>query len=184
MKTPDILKKIPRLQLILFPVIIVLIVVNVFVVMGYLSTLSTKADLEKNIEQKEAAIASMEGRYNIGELQRQLAEAERKLAEDAPFPDEIDNKEIIELLIRTQKESGLDVPYIETADSTTTIGGNTYSAKIQPISICEVGQPLSKLIDFLEILEDEQYNTLKNDNIELIGPEAWTLNFNIIIVYQ
>lgn len=184
MKTPDILKKIPRLQLILVPVIIALLVVNVFVVMGYFGTLSTKADLEKNIEQKEAAIASMKGLYNIGELQRQLAEAERKLEEESPFPYEIDNKEIIKLLIRTEQEAGLDVPYIETADSTTTIGGNTYSAKIQPISICEAGQPLSKLIDFLEILEDEQYNTLKNDNIELIGPEVWTLNFDIIIVYQ
>ena len=117
MKTPDILKKIPRLQLILVPVIIVLIVVNVFVVMGYFSTLSTKADLEKNIEQKEAAIASMEGLYNIGELQRQLAEAERKLAEESPFPYEIDNTEIIELLIRTEQEAGLDLPYIEPADS-------------------------------------------------------------------
>lgn len=184
MKTPDILKKIPRLQLILFPVIIALLVVNVFVVMGYFSTLSTKADLEKNIEQKEADIDKLEGLYNIGELQRQLAEAERKLEEESPFPYEIDNKEIIELLIRTEKESGLEVPYIEPADSTTTIGGNTYRAKIQPISICEAGQPLPKLIDFLEVLENEQYNTLKNDNIELIGPEVWTLNFDIIIVYQ
>lgn len=184
MKTPDILKKIPRLQLILFPVIIALLVVNVFVVMGYFSTLSTKADLEKNIEQKEADIDKLEGLYNIGELQRQLAEAERKLEEESPFPYEIDNKEIIELLIRTEKESGLEVPYIEPADSTTTIGGNTYRVKIQPISICEAGQPLPKLIDFLEVLENEQYNTLKNDNIELIGPEVWTLNFDIIIVYQ
>jgi len=184
MKTPDILKKIPRLLLIIVPVIIVLIVVNVFVAVGYFSTLSTKADLEKEIEQKETAIASMEGLYNIGELQRRLAEAERALEEDAPFPHEIDNKEIIALLIRTEKESGLDVPYIEPADSTTTIGGNTYSAKIQSITICEAGQPLSKLIDFLEILEGEQYSTLKNDNIQLTGPGVWTITFNAIIIYQ
>jgi hypothetical protein len=185
MKTPDILKKIPRLLLILVPVIIALIVVIVFVAIGYFNTLSTRADLEKEIEQKEAAIASMEGLYNIGELERQLAEAERKLEEDAPFPNEIDNNDVIELFIRIEKEAGLKVFYHEPGDpGTTTIGGNSYHAKYYSTYVCGEDEPLSKVIKLLELLEKEQYNTLRNDSIELTGPDVWSLNFNIIIVYQ
>lgn len=185
MKTPDLLKKIPRLLLILIPIIIALIVVVVFVAIGYFNTLSTKADLEKEIEQKEAAIASMEGLYNIGELERRLAEAERKLEEDAPFPADIDNNDMIEMFIRVEKDSGLKIFYHEPGDAgTTTINGNSYHTKYYSTYVCGADEPLSKLIDLLELLENEQYNTLRNDSIELTGPDVWSLNFDIIIVYQ
>lgn len=185
MKTPDILKKIPRLLLILVPVIIALIAVIVVVAIGYFNTLSTKADLEKEIEQKEAAIASMEGLYNIGEMERQLAEAERKLEEDAPFPADIDSNDVIEMFIRIEKEAGLKVFYHEPGDpGTTTINGNSYHTKYYSTYVCGEDEPLSKLIKLLELLENEQYNTLRNDNLELTGPDIWSLNFDIIIVYQ
>ena len=192
MKTPEILKripvperikKIPRLLLILVPVIIVLAVVNYFLAMGYLDASSTVADLEKQINQRELAIAGIEGRYNIGELQGQLAEAERKIEEESPFPNEVDNEEVIELFIRVQREAGLEIPYSESGVGTTTIGGRSYHTKTYSISPCE-NQVLSRLINFLEILENEQYNTLKNDNISLRGPDEWSLTFTMTIVYR
>ena len=48
----------------------------------------------------------------------------------------------------------------------------------------DIVRPVEDKIDFLEILEDEQYSTLKNDNIALTGPGVWTLTCNIIIIYQ
>ena len=192
MKTPEILKripvperikKIPRLLLILVPVIIVLAVVNYFLAMGYLDASSTVADLEKQINQRELAIAGIEGRYNIGELQGQLAEAERKIEEESPFPGEVTNEEVIELFIRVQREAGLEIPYSESGVGTTTIGGRSYHTKTYSIQPCE-NQVLSRLINFLEILENEQYNTLKNDNISLRGPDEWSLTFQMTIVYR
>ena len=133
----------------------------------------------------KAAIASMEGLYNIGEMERQLAEAERKLEEDAPFPADIDSNDVIEMFIRIEKEAGLKVFYHEPGDSdTTTINGNIYHTKYYSTYVCGEDEPLSKLIKLLELLENEQYNTLRNDNLELTGPDVWSLNFDIIIVYQ
>ena len=192
MKTPEILKripvperikKIPRLLLILVPVIIVLAVVNYFLAMGYLDASSTVADLEKQIDQRELAIAGIEGRYNIGELQGQLAEAERKIEEESPFPGEVTNEEVIELFIRVQREAGLEIPYSISGSGATTIGGRSYHTKTYSIQPCE-NQVLSRLINFLEILENEQYNTLKNDNISLRGPDEWSLTFQMTIVYR
>jgi len=180
---PEILKKIPRLQLILIPAIIILAVANVFLALGYFDASNTKADLERQIKQKEAAIASMEGRYNIGELEGQLAEAEYKLAEESPFPNGIDDKEVFALFIRTEQEAGFKVAYVEPSVATTTIGGNNYTAYTYSISTCEA-EKLSRLIKFLELLENEQYNTLKNDNISLRGPDEWSLTFTMTIISQ
>lgn len=185
MKMPSI-KKPSRLQLILIVAVVVLLVVSVFLAMGYFSALSTKADLEKEVGRKETQISSLEGLYNIDALTRELAEAKRKLAEEAPFPKEIDNLEFLEHIINTVQEAGLgSYTYTPTGEGTESIGGRTYTANSYAIELTSDEQ-LRRLIKFLGLIEELPYNTLKNNDITLssAGDDTWKLKFNIEIITQ
>jgi len=185
MKMPSI-KKLSRLQLILIVAVVVLLVVSVFLAMGYFSAVSTKADLEKEIERTETQIALLEGRYNIGALERELAEVQRKLAEESPFPPEIDNLELLEHIINAVQEAGLGgYTYIPGGVDTVVIGGRTYKANSYTIELTSDEQ-LRRLLKFLGLIEKLPYDTLKNNDITLssVGDDTWLLKFNIAIITQ
>jgi len=183
-KMPSIQKP-SRLQLILIVAVVVLLVVSVFLAMGYFSAVSTKADLEKEIEWREIQISSLEGLYNIGALKSKLAEAERKLAEEAPFPEEIDNLEFLEHIINAVQEAGIGgYSYTPTGVGTVGIGGRTYKANSYTIEL-NSDEQLRRLIKFLKLIEELPYNTLEINDITLsTGGEAWGLNFDIEIITQ
>lgn len=179
------IKKPSRLQLILIVAVVVLLVVNVFLAMGYFSAVSTKADLEKDIEWRETQVAMLEGRYNIGDLERELAEAERKLAEEAPFPKEIDDLELLEHVINAVQAAGLgSYTYTPMGVGTESIGWSTYKAYSYDIEL-NSDEQLRQLIKFLVLIEELPYNTLEINDITLSSSgETWGLNFNILIITQ
>lgn len=183
------MKKFSRTQLILIGATVALLVVNIILAMGYLGAVSRKADLESDIETKEAQIAVMEELYNIDALNRQLAEAERRLAEEAPFPQEVSSINVADSIVDAKREAGITCfEFTRGSVSTTTIGGNTY--QVMPYAI-DITQPesLSRMIKFLrlieELREEAQYKTLKIDDIELrFSEEGWNLGFDIEIIIQ
>lgn len=179
------IKKRSRLQLILIVAVVVLLVVSVFLAMGYFSALSAKADLEKEIEWRETQIAMLEDPYHIGALERELAEAERKLAEEAPFPKEIDDLELLNLIINAVQEAGLgSYTYMPTGVGTVSIGGRTYAAYSYAIEL-NSDEQLRRLIKFLGLIEELPYQTLEINDITLSsGGETWWLDFNIEIITQ
>ncbi len=179
------IRKPSRLQLILVVAVVVLLVVNVFLARGYFSALSTKADLEKEIETKETQIALLEGRYNIGALERELAEVQRKLAEEAPFPKEIDNLELLNSIINAVQDAGIgSYSYTPGGVGTVGIGGRTYKANSYAIELTSDEQ-LRRLIKFLGLIEKLPYDTLEINDITLSSAgETWGLDFNIEIITQ
>ncbi len=186
------MKKLSRTQLILIAAIVALLVVNVIFATGYLGAVSRKADLESDIEDKEAQIASMQVLYNIDALNRQLAEAERQLAEEAPFPQEIKTTDMARSIDETARQADITCyQFNPGAVSTTTVGGNTYSVKPYAIAVTKPpGERLSRIINFLRLIEElreEQYKTLKINNIELTDyakEGIWNLEFNIEVIIR
>jgi len=179
------IQKPSRLQLILIVAVVVLLVVSVFLAMGYFSAVSTKADLETEIEWRETRISSLEG-LNINKLKNDRDEAERKLAEEAPFPEEIDNLEFLEHIINAVQEAGIGgYSYTPTGVGTVGIGGRTYKANSYTIELNSAEQ-LRRLIKFLRLIEELPYNTLEINDITLssAGDDTWKLNFNIEIITQ
>ena len=179
------MRGISRFQLILIAAIVVLLVVNIFLAMGYFGAVSTKADLENDIAAKEKAIDNIQS-YNIDALTRELAEAERKLAEDSPLPPEVDPLEMIDHIINTVQEVGLGgYTYNPTGGGTTTMGGHTYKTQGYTIVITSA-ERLSRLIKFLRLIEELPYDTIQNNDIKLTyaGDDTWQLTFKIRIITQ
>ena len=179
------MRGISRFQLILIAAIVVLLVVNIFLAMGYFSAVSTKADLENDIAAKEKAIDSIQS-YSIDALTRELAEAKRKLAEESPFPPEIDPLEMIEHIINVVEDTDLSgYSYTPTGGGTTTIGGHTYRTEGYAI-IPAKAERLSRLVKFLRLIEELPYGTAMNDGITLTyaGDDMWTLTFSVKVITQ
>jgi hypothetical protein len=185
MKMPSIQKP-SRLQLILIVAVVVLLVVNVFLAKGYFSAVSTKADLEEKVGRKETQIANLEGLYNIEALERELAEAQRKLAEEAPFLEDLDPLDLLDHIINAVQEAGLgSYSYTPGGVGTVGIGGGTYKANSYAIEL-NSDEQLRRLIKFLRLIEELPYNTLKINDITLssAGDDTWNLKFNIVIITQ
>jgi len=177
------MRQFSRFQLILIVATVALVAVNVFLGMGYFQAVSKRADLESDIANKEEAIEYMEGRYNIDALTRELAEANRKLAEDAPFPEKIEPIELYDNIISAAKEAGLDsYTYNPSGRTTENFGGRTYKGVKYAIT---TSGKLIRLIDFINNLEELPYDTLKITGISLTSAgETWSVRFNLVIIIQ
>jgi hypothetical protein len=174
-----------RFQLILIAATVVLLVVDIILAVGYFGALSTKADLENDVDAKEKAIASLQ-HYSIDALTRDLDEAQQKLAEDSPFPPEIDILEMIEYIIDIVEDTDLSgYSYKHTGGGTTTIEGHKYRTEGYSI-IPSRAEKLSRLIKFLRLIEELPYGTAMNDGITLTyaGDDKWTLTFSVRVVTQ
>lgn len=177
------MRRFSRFQLILIVAIVALLAVDVFLAIGYFQAVNKRADLENDIADKENAIAAMEVLYNIDALTRQLAEAERKLAEEAPFPKEIDPLELMDHIINAMQEARIDsYTYKPSGGRTERIGESTYTGVTYAIT---TGEQLSRLIKLLNLIEELPYDTLKTSDITLSSAgETWDLKFNVVILIQ
>jgi len=177
------MRQFSRFQLILIVATVALVAVNVFLGMGYFQAVNKRADLESDIANKEEAIEYMEGRYNIDALTRELAEANRKLAEDAPFPGEIDPLELVDHIISAVQEAGLDsYTYKPSGQTTEKVGDGTYKGVKYAIT---TSGTLMRLIGFINNLEELPYDTLKITGISLTSAgETWSVKFNLVIIIQ
>lgn len=179
------LGQLSRNQLILGVAIVVLLIVNVFLLVGYFGAASTKADLESDIATKEKYIDDNEARYNIGELQRKLAEVQQELSE-APFLDEIDTLELVDHIIDVMKKAEIGTySYTPGGTGTKKIGGATYHTHSYSISITSA-ERLTTLIKLQSYIEDLPYDAIMTNNIKLtnVGSDSWKITFVILIITQ
>jgi hypothetical protein len=182
------MRGVSRFQLILIVAVVALIAVNVFLAWGYFGAINTKADLEKDIVTKEQSIDYLEGLYNIGALTNQLAEAERKLAEEAPIPERIDPLELVDKIIYVVQKAGIDTYTFKPAGSSQVqIGNNMYTGITYTISTAE---RLSVLVKFLELLEGIEFGDPPHDTVRVtdirLSPtgEIWSLSCKLVIIVQ
>jgi hypothetical protein len=176
------LGKFTRNQLILGVAIVILLIVNVFFAVGYFGTASTKADLQGDIATKQKYIDENEARYNIGELQNDLADAQQQLAE-APFLDTI---ELVDHIIDVMKKAEIGTySYSPGGTGSVKIGGATYRTHTYSISITS-REKLMTLIKLQSYIEDLPYDAIQTNNIKLtnVGGDSWTTTFIIQIITQ
>ena len=179
------LGKLTRNQLILGVAIVVFLIVSVFFAVGYFGAASTKADLESEIATKEKYIDENEARYNIGELQSELADVQQELAE-APFLDEIDTLELVDHIIDVMKKAEIGVyTYKPGGAGTIKIGGATYHTHSYSISITSA-EKLKTLIKLQSYIEDLPYDAIQTNSIKLTsaGGDSWKTTFIIQIITQ
>jgi hypothetical protein len=107
------------------------------------------------------------------------------LAEEAPFPKEIDDLKLLDLIINAVQEAGLgSYTYTPTGVGTVGIGGRTYAAYSYAIEL-NSDEQLRRLIKFLGLIEELPYQTLEINDITLSSSgETWGLDFNIEIITQ
>lgn len=179
------LGKLTRNQLILGVAIVILLIVNVFFAVGYFGASSTKADLESDIATKQQYIHDNEARYNIGELQNELADVQQELAE-APFLDEINTLELVDHIIDVMKKAEIGTyTYSPGSVGTITIGGGTYRTHSYSISITSA-EKLTTLIKLQSYIEDLPYDAVRTNSIKLnnVGGDSWKTTFIIQIITQ
>jgi len=178
------LGKLTRNQLILGVAIVILLIVNVFFAVGYFGAASTKADLDSDIATKQKYIDENEARYNIGELQNDLADAQQELAE-APFLDNIDTLELVDHIIDVMKKAEIGTyTYSPGGTGTVKIGGATYHTHTYSIRITS-SEKLTTLIKLQSYIEDLPYDAIMTDNIVLTGSgDSWKITFKILIITQ
>ena len=178
------LGKLTRNQLILGVAIVILLIVNVFFAVGYFGAASTKADLQSDIATKQKYIDTNEARYNIGELQNDLADAQQELAE-APFLDNIDTLELVDHIIDVMKKAEIGTyTYSPGGTGTVKIGGATYHTHTYSISITS-SEKLTTLIKLQSYIEDLPYDAIMTNNIVLTGSgDSWKTTFKILIITQ
>jgi hypothetical protein len=179
------LRQLSRNQLILVVAIVILLIVNIFFAVGYFGASSTKADLESDISTKQKYIDDNAGRYNIGELQSELAEVQEELAE-APFLDDIDTLELVDHIIDVMKKAEIGTyTYSPGAIGTEKIGGGTYRTHSYSISITSA-ERLTTLIKLQSYIEDLPYDAVMTNNIRLsnVGGDSWKTTFIIQIITQ
>jgi len=177
------MRRFSRFQLILIVAIVALLAVNVFLAIGYFGALSRKASLQSDIENKQAQIARMPSQSDIDALTRQLDAAKQKLADESPFPEEIDPLELLDHIIYAVQKAGLDsYSYVPGVGKKEKIGEGTYTAIPYAITTSE---RLSTLIRFLELIEELPYDTITIRNVSLTATgEIWNLKFNLVIITQ
>jgi len=179
------LGQLSRNQLILGVCVVVLLIVNVFFIVGYLGTASTKADLESDIATKQKYINDNEARYNIGELQNELADVQQELAE-APFLYEIDTLELLDHIIDVMKKAEIGTySYTPGGTGTKKIGSSTYHTHSYSISITSA-ERLTTLIKLQSYIEDLPYDAIMTNSIALtnVGGDSWKTTFKILIITQ
>jgi hypothetical protein len=178
------LGKLTRNQLILGVSIVILLIVNVFFAVGYFGAASTKADLQSDIATKQKYIDENEARYNIGELQNDLADAQQELAE-APFLDTIDTLELVDHIIDVMKKAEIGTyTYSPGGTGSVKIGEATYRTHTYSISITS-REKLTTLIKLQSYIEDLPYDAIQTNNINLTGSgDSWTTTFIIQIITQ
>lgn len=180
------MRRLPRFQTIVIVAVAALLVMNVVFVVLYVQKASARAGLESDIAAIEQEIAILESLpTTIDNLERELDAIEEELAA-APIPKEIDNKEVVDSIIKAAQKAKLKSGYTCEMEEPKTerIGENDYQAITYHMTTTE---RLSRLIKFLNLLEeDEQYNTLKIDNIKLsfVEEKTWDLEFDMVFIIQ
>ena len=174
-------------QLVLILTSVILLVLTIFFSVSYFQASNTKNDLTNQIQQKKDNIAHNPLK-NISELLAKLNDSVTNLSQNAPFPADIDNKEIASQLIQTTRDANIaSLTYIPpAANSTLTIGTITYPQKTFSISVA-TAMKLQKIINYLKDLEELPYNTSYIDSLSLSNSGGlWTfsLNFEIILRNQ
>lgn len=179
------LAKLSRNQYILIVVCIALLVVNVFLVMQYMSAASHKSDVEADIEDMLAKIFLLEGQYDIPGLRVTRDDWQQKLASESPFPASIDEKLVTYEIIDVVRRSYVGGYQIDPRGTKST-KINDHSYHVQTFSVTLTpGEELRRIINFVELIEELDYPTLKNDKFSLLAGETiWQLQFEVQIVTQ
>ena len=179
------LAKMSRNQYILIVVCIVLLVVNVFLVMQYMSAVSHKSEVEADIEDTLEAIEKLEGKYNIADLKARRDDWLQKIATESPFPASIDEKKVTYDLIDIVRRSYVTGYQIDPRGTkATNINGHSYHVQTFAVTLTP-GEELRRIINFISLIEELDYPTLKNDKFGLVaGTNLWQLNFEVQIVAQ
>jgi len=181
------MRQFSRFQLILIVAIVALLGVNVYLAIGYFGAVDRKASLQSDIDKKEQAIAGMPTEADISGLERQLDVAEQKLAEEAPFPQTIDDVDLFDHIADAVQKARLETyTYKPGKKGKETIGESTYTTISYAIT---TGERLSRLLNFLNLIEmmseETPYNTITIRDIALTSAgETWSLKFNLVIITQ
>lgn len=176
------MRRITRNQLVLVLAIVALLVVSVVFGVFYYQSVSHKAAVARDIEETEANIERMSWDNDVDRLSRELAPLQSQLAE-APIPITEDNVEVFDDIHEAGVKAKLDYDYEYKGAKSVTISGTRYYA--MTFEITSSGS-LTRVIKFLGLLEELDYDTLRITGVELnLGAsDTWGVEFNIEIIIQ
>jgi len=177
-------------QLILIVVGVIILALTIYFAVSYFSARNSKADLNRDIQLKQQQIANIGGPENISALLSQLEEAQQNLVDESPFPQEINNADIANLVILAAREANLTCfQYAPATDEgQSTINDRAYTDNRYSISsngIDDQGEKTIRIINFLKNLEDLPYNTVGLSQLSLTDSEGdgtWFLSFVLSIL--
>ena len=180
------MKSITRNQLILIAAVVVVLLLSIVLLIFNLQAQGYRAAVARDIQETEDSIAWMKQHYDTDLLERELAAAQEELA-DAPIPkeDAIDNPEMYDDIFVAAVSAKVhnDYDYEYNGATSTEIGESSYQALTWEITVTA---KLSRIIEFIHLLEEMDYDTLRITEVEFdAGDEdMWDASFNIEIIIQ
>jgi len=187
-----------RNMLILMVVGVALLAFTVLMMVFYFGAVSKTSQLKDDIRSLNSRIVQM-GEVDIPGLKQQLADVEKKIETEAPFPagpfgsaSKYDTMQITNALFEVTDDAYIDLNSLSHGKETTLkIGTGTYRSDPYSLSCSVEAGRESRLISLLELLEElreDEYPTLAIDGLKLSlagdSGKAVTLNFNLVIITQ
>lgn len=174
-------------------ILILLGLVAVGILLGVLAyqDYREEGDLEDDWKVLEldlkAERARSEGSHDIGllEAERDRLDAQLKDTEATHFPPHVDDSEITDLISETEAE--VTVSWSIEGESIEPIGGGDSGYLVHRYEV-EASGNLESILEFLKELEDDdRYQTLKLDEVDLTydgGSGIWSIEFEVLVYAQ
>ena len=185
----------PRLQLVLMVVFVGLLALSVLMIILYMGAVNKTPQLEDDIAQKEAQIAAIEDQCNIDQMTAERDEYLNKIANEAPFPAPpfpetsiYDDQQITDAVFKVTDDAYVLLEsWSQGKEASRKIGDGTYRADTYTLK-CKIASPddwgrLITLLELLEELREDLYDTLLLDNVKLPGGRT-SIDMQFIIVTQ
>ena len=185
------MKDLSAFRLTLILVLVGLVAVSILLGVLAYQDYREEGDLEDDWEALELQVklerAQSEGSHDIGLLTAELASLSAQLDDtNVPrFPPYVDDSEITDLISATK--AAVTVSWTIEGESMEPIGGGDSGYLVHRYEV-EASGGLEGILGFLKELEDDDsYQTLKLDEVELVydgGSGTWSIEFEVLVYAQ
>jgi len=179
-------------NIVLIVIGITLLGLAIYFAISYFGAVSTRTNLNRDIQLKHQIINSIGGPQNIAGLQSQLEVAQQDLIDESPFPFEIDTIEATSLILQAHTDAHLDCLNFNPSSKTpSAINGHGYFANGFSISSSGTGgagEKMNRIIKFLNNIEELPYNAITISGLSLSSvsstDQTWSMTFQLSILSQ
>jgi hypothetical protein len=175
-------RKLSQKQTLLLLGVLLLFLLNAFYAWGYWQAVGEKSEATEKLRSATQRVELLKGDYDLPRLQEELAELERRLVEEAPFPQQAEGLNLFALIVSSAQ--GLELSQLQSLPAgTRTIGENEY--QVIGYEVSAQGE-LPQLKDWFQEIEESDFTTLSIEEAELTSPEGpiWNANISIVILTQ